>query len=112
MNPSRECGLCRISENEQPPIAALIGILPNIDNYRRTEIDKFGFKSEHFDGFDEMLHERLHILRETVNGCPACIMAALRQAKIPVPMATEFDYKKELEAFWKEQNTEREPYEY
>jgi hypothetical protein len=106
LNPNRVCGLCKIVGNKQSPIETLIAILPNIENYRSTVIDRYGFKSEYYDDFDTVLHGKLDILRETVDNCPACIMAALRQAKIPVPMVIGFNYKEELDTFWKEQNKE------
>ena len=39
-------------------------------------------------------------LKTLTRNCPACMLAALRQAKIPVPMIPEFDYTKECAAVW------------
>jgi hypothetical protein len=52
-------------------------------------------------------------LREAASGCPACILAALRQAKIPYSESTDlaFDFKVELDKFWQTANEERASYE-
>lgn len=96
-NPDRICGLCgEVAEliggkSEQRPISELVAALSE---------DKPNW------GFDE--------LRRLANNCPACILAALRQTPIRHGMSTEdwwewmgqfdFDFKKELDSFWQEQN--------
>lgn len=37
-------------------------------------------------------------LREACDNCPACILAAIRQRGIPVPMVTDFDWTDEMKA--------------
>lgn len=90
MNPDRECGLCRFDgEWEQKPMAELL------EAYGSGGLDK---------------------LRDATEGCPACILATLRQflaikeqLEEPVFMP-EFDFKKELASFWSDHNEERPDY--
>ena len=49
----------------------------------------------------------LPVLREAVGDCPACVMAALRQAKKPVPMAEGFDFSAEINTIFTNVNQER-----
>lgn len=44
-------------------------------------------------------------LREEVENCPACILAALRQKKIPVPIVDGFDFKAEMQAIFSDLNS-------
>lgn len=96
-NPNRVCGLCaEVAElvggkSEQKPISELVAVLSE---------DKLNY------GFAD--------LRDAANNCPACILAALRQTPIRDGMSTQdwwewmsqfdFDFKRELDSFWAEQN--------
>ena len=92
-NPNRVCGLCKNANIKQGPMADLMACL---------SLDKEGF------GMKE--------LRGLANECPACILAAIRQAKIqPVedyrengPLDYGFDFKAELASWWEEINAELE----
>lgn len=90
MNPNRKCRMCSHMEEEPQKVADLVVLLPI------PKIDEFGFASKETIA---AANEILPVLREKTHDCPACILAALRQAKIPAP-ATSFDYKKEVAAFW------------
>lgn len=99
MNPSRECGVCGLLEQSPESLESLIAILPDPADYAA---------SEHKGAFDPALtyaaNDALPRLREATNNCPACIMAAIRQAGIPVPMVNEFDWTKEMKDVWAEVN--------
>lgn len=110
LNPNRQCGMCDMVDSVQRPIAELIALLPdsapinqpvNQDNASYWDAER---------AFVEALKAAMPGLREATNGCPACIMAALRQAKIPVPMADGFDWTAEsksvLDAWREEHNAE------
>ena len=46
-------------------------------------------------------------LRELAENCPACIMAALRCKKIPVPMVESFKYTEEFKSAMDQANQNR-----
>ena len=85
LNPERKCGICLHAGLKQKPMADLKSAFGDCDMKR---------------------------LRELCEDCPACILAALRQAigKRTYEWETgdsnwpEFDFNKELQAFWSEQN--------
>lgn len=77
-NPSRVCGMCDMAEqvNELPALLAIF------DGYK----EEFDFPSEeahlaHKADFDA----RFAKLREAARGCPACILAVLRQRDAYAP---------------------------
>lgn len=94
-NPERVCGMCRAAELDQQSLATLIGALAA-------------------GGLDQ--------LRDFAMSCPACMLAAIRQAPdeafktiIPPPAFPEdarldprarigFEFRKECESFWREVN--------
>lgn len=92
-NPNRKCGMCSEAGLYQQPIEDLIKALGKGDK----------------EGVDN--------LREKADGCPACMLAAIRQSKLQFYDVDEdgyhgfyvdsFDYKKEKEEFWSELNDER-----
>ena len=106
MNPNRYCGFCHLRDLPQPDIKVLLAILPDPDAYK-TWCDYTG----EVTGFDACLGTSLDAkmakLREATENCPACIMAALRQKGIPVPMANGFSFSKESQAIWDEFNSAR-----
>lgn len=91
LNPNRECGLCSIMGEESAKIDILLNILPNPEPYKKP--DEFGWFE--WPGLAADVEKAMPELREKTQGCPACILAALRQKGIPVPLVTSFDYKKE-----------------
>lgn len=98
-NPNRVCGLCEyaIPALKQKPIAELVApmkqtILAELSN-----------------------DEGMAKLRELAEGCPGCILAAIRQSGIQKalydseygPPELKFDFKKELQAWWATENESR-----
>lgn len=49
-------------------------------------------------GGQNISKEGMDKLREATNGCPACMLAALRQTE--AHCTDDFDYKEEKKAFW------------
>jgi hypothetical protein len=98
LNPNRECRVCRMLFLTQKPIADLMALLPQ-------------WTLEHAAAFQYCdANVALPALREACGNCPACIMAALRQKRIPVPVATDFDFTGEMKAIWKKVTDERNCY--
>ncbi len=93
LNPNRECGMCQIEECDQPKISVLLECLPEPKPYEI--IDEYGYVC--YPGFDKATELAMPELRRLTGGCPACILSALRQKGIPVPMVESFNYKNESE---------------
>uniref|UniRef100_A0A6M3Y154 Uncharacterized protein n=1 Tax=viral metagenome TaxID=1070528 RepID=A0A6M3Y154_9ZZZZ len=68
------------------------------DNYNRWDEDSPYFQIA--DKLQDATAAALPALRKAAGDCPACIMAALRQAKIPVPMAEKFNFTAEMKNIW------------
>jgi hypothetical protein len=104
LNPNRECGMC----NKYPetfldppgvPLKKLIVSLPDPKIYLSVKL------GEPISG-TAMTREANAVLpkiREMSNNCPACILAALRQRGIPVPLVTDFNFKEESEKIFAEE---------
>jgi len=98
LNPNRTCRMCKMIAATQKPIAELVAILPNPENFINKHLDGISYT-----GLDTAAEKALPSLREKTEGCPACIMAALRQAKIPIPL-TSFNFTAECKTIWAEIN--------
>lgn len=86
MNPDRVCRMHKFCEDSQKPMQEMIEAI-SISNHEE------GFKK----------------LRELVDGCPVCILAALRQSK---SYEFDFDFKKECTEFWNMHNDVQDQHEY
>lgn len=99
MNPGRDCRVCGLMGGSvkigAEKMAALVAILPAYVEY---DGDGWGNPTPAYSAFCKALPEAIPALRAATDNCPACIMAALRLAKIPVPMVNEFDFKAEMRA--------------
>ncbi len=100
LNPDRTCGMCKLAGELQPNLKTAMDILPDPKEYAKE--DEYGFIS--YDGLEEPVDKILQELRDFVGNCPTCIMAALRQKGIPVPIAKNFKFKSECDDVWAEFN--------
>ena len=82
MNPNRLCRMCKLKGGTQISISRLVALLPKYNGLSKN--------------YCKALEEAMIKLRRETQNCPACILAALRQAGIPMIMV-EFDYKQEVE---------------
>jgi len=111
--PDRVCGLCLHCGEVQPELSTLTGFidtyckdLPRYDIYADDGIRRIRDRemlSVSGDKLDPMVEE----LTELANHCPACILAALRQAKTET--YSNFKFKESMDAWWAEENANREP---
>lgn len=116
LNPQRECGICGFLCTGGTPLAELLALLPDPAKFKRMESwdagDEFGGSGEYEVSDDDGLCDAVHVvlpkLRELTEDCPACILAALRQKGIPVPIITEFDWTKEFAAAQARMNEHRQ----
>jgi len=90
MNPNRLCRMCKLKGGTQISISRLVALLPKYKVSTNTEDN--GLSKNYCKALEEAM---IKLRRETQN-CPACILAALRQAGIPM-ILVEFDYKQEVE---------------
>ncbi len=100
MNPNRQCGMCRFLDQTQSNLDEAMNILPDPEKYYKE--DAFGTGG--YENLDKAVEEIMQTLRDFVGNCPACILAALRQKKIPVPLVLSFDFSKECKEAWAEFN--------
>ena len=106
MNPNRICRVCKMIEGVQVPIAELVALLPRLDDY--PEANQFELGNKACEAIDAAIPK----LRAACSNCPACILAALRQAKISVPLANGFNFTSEMKDVWADINeANREEYE-
>ena len=91
MNPNRVCGMCAADQGrwpaEYPTVASLI------------EAAKKDSESHKIDGdLEWQVHDHKHLL-EVSDGCPACMMAGIRQSGLDIGRFA-FDYKQQHKEFW------------
>lgn len=109
LNPDRACRVCNLL-GSAPDLQELIRMLPDPTAYNsNTTIAHSGEESEH-SKLVAQLDQIYPAFREVAQGCPACMMAALRQKKIPVPMMESFDFKKEMSSIFSEINENNRDY--
>ena len=107
LNPNRVCNVYKLIDTEQRPMKELVAFFAGLGP---SGVDEF-MGAVWLNTDIEGVAIALKALREECNNCPACIMAALRQAKIPVPLAKSFNFTDEMAAVWRDVNeTGREPY--
>lgn len=103
-NPNRICGMCVALEHKQPPLSDLIAILPNSSALTDTRTDEEAWNLV-LSPLDKALKAALPLLRARAGNCPACILAALRQAKISLPLEG-FDFSAECKQAFEKSNEE------
>lgn len=122
LNPARDCRVCGLIGASMhvgaERMAALVAMLPDATEYNTAAMfsgcDCPSWIDGHAEGCKDPyvrlareLSKAMLVLRKEVDNCPACIMAALRQAKIPVPMADGFDFKSEMQNIFAERAPQR-----
>ena len=108
-NPDRFCGMCKMQDLKQPSLQDMKALLPNPDTYAKQS--EYGIGVEYV-GLDVAVEEVMEKFREAAGFCPACIMAALRQKGIPVPLVTSFNFTAECKEWWAEFNEANRDYDY
>jgi len=88
-NPNRVCRVCECGGIDAKPLAELIA-------FAKTAVDA--------NGFEGILSDQQEAkLREMAGDCPCCLLATLRQSSV---VMHDFDFAKEMKAFWKMYNEE------
>ncbi len=105
LNPDRVCKMCvKMGHEATPAIETLLAVLP-------SPPDVMDWDAE--EAFKVLVEAAMPKLRELTDNCPVCIMAALRQKKIPVPIVLSFKFKDEIAEIFKginEEEAERDYY--
>ncbi len=108
LNPDRDCRVCGLIGASMKVGAArmaeLVALLPKYVPY---EGDSWGNATPAYIAFCDSLTAAMPALRKETDNCPACIMAAIRQAGIPVPMVDDFDFKREMMAIFNDRAPEQ-----
>jgi len=107
MNPMRKCGFCEYAGVDNVSIIdSLKALKQDIIEYKKihpfiksTTIDTLDWRGNH-ETLEMMVCYSVPInnLRDATDGCPACMLAAIRQSGMHKHI--EFDFKKEKEMFW------------
>ncbi len=117
LNPARVCRMCvKLAEGSQANMAAMLALLPDpaafMKHFHEERDGAFLVAPARVglddDGIRVALATAMPQLRELVNGCPVCIMAAFRQRKIPLPLAEDFNFTQEMDSIWADINAERD----
>jgi hypothetical protein len=89
--------MCKAAEQKQPSLAMLLSMLPNPDMVdTRTDDEMWNGSAS---PLERTLKDVLPLLRKEANNCPVCILVALRQKQISLPV-DGFDYSEECKQFW------------
>jgi len=105
-NPDRECEMCQHTElgHHEIPMSKLVAMLPRKADFEETfdeTDDEFSYSHVMYPGLGEAIEKAMDALRDCVGNCPACILAALRQADLCDQVGPEvFDYKGEKKNLW------------
>ena len=95
-NPNRDCGMCKMSELEQPNLVELIAII-------KADLDIANVES---DEYTNIMNKVIKKLRSATEGCPACMLAAIRQSGAYIV----FNFMAEKQAWWDQYNNDQREY--
>jgi len=104
MNPNRECGMCKMMGYNQPDLAEIIALLPEMVTVEREDFNGCAIGTEIEELSAKEIKQSLDMVREKTNNCPACILAVYRQAGIYLSLLEDFDFKEECKDSWAEFN--------
>lgn len=101
-NPARVCGMCKLIPQEQPNLESLVALLPTVEQQKEVVRADGGYQS--FDSFQPIPSSVVDALRDAAGGCPACMLAAIRQRGLPVATAIGFDFTADCKEIWSDVN--------
>lgn len=118
MNPARACRVCNLIINglsteeleAMKPLAEMVAMMPDPAPYQALS---FGdeLEREH-SALIAALVAVLPALRLAAGGCPACMLAAIRQSKNYVAMVDGFNFSGEMKDIFDAANSERAEQDY
>jgi hypothetical protein len=92
-NPNRKCRICALAPFDPMPLSGLIGLCQKVATCN-------GGPDPEGPGYYTIDAAGLAQLREAADGCPVCMFAAMRQAKVWPAYPLEFKLKEELAPVW------------
>lgn len=96
-NPNRHCGMCYAAGNSQPEMSELVALASPLGLFWTEDRDETPYYNS--AEAKECAKCLLPELMEAADNCPACVLAALAQNKVPAK-DIGFDFEKEKTAFW------------
>lgn len=105
-NPNRICRMCPLVPNEQRPLAEMLSEVGDCSAaiHWKPDGDEDGFSVIHQSATSEALER----IRKAAGGCPACMMTIIKALTKNEGWFDGFDFKKERDAMFKEDNSWRE----
>ena len=103
LNPNRKCSVCALQEGwaeDHQGLAEIIALIP-LPNFEQLGPLWHEYYQEH-------LLPKMPEIRAAAANCPACLMAAFRQSRIPLSMLPCFNFTEEMEVIFKRKNEERQ----
>lgn len=98
MNPNRACRMCDLVDGNHAPMATLLALIP------APMPTEYGGLC--LDG--EQIEASLAALRTASGNCPACILAALRQAAVVGMFSGKFSYQAEAQSIFAKLSQEQQ----
>jgi len=92
LNRNRSCAVCSLQQGWAEDHQGLSEIIKLVPIPNRTP---FGDIVNSY--YEEVLKPKMPEIRAAAANCPACIMAALRLSKIPVPIVECFNFTEEMQ---------------
>lgn len=109
-NPERVCRFCLFMENGQAKMSDMLAIIGDSSQFHDEKTSECGFVSRTWNS--DKLNSVLKLLRDATDSCPFCILSAFRQAGIPVPEVTDFNYAKERQSALDDMDASRREQDY
>jgi len=97
MNPDRYCRMCNAFSKHQ-------GLQDATDILRKNAVPGIEWEDQVRDYIDQNGPQVIERVRDTLENCPACILAALRQANVHVSPVL-FNFATEAETYLKEKQS-------
>jgi hypothetical protein len=101
MNPDRKCRMCNYTEGGASLAELKALLIPFLKS--KTETSEFDSTCRVSSFTDEQLAELRAELYDAADGCPNCILAAIRQSGL-VSYELGWDYKIAINDFWSNRN--------
>lgn len=104
LNPDRKCGLCDRKGVYKKGIKFIDKAFKKLMSHR---INDGGISGEHDRKFEDAIKKLSDELE-----CPVCVFSVLRQSKEGISCWGSYDFKMEMQKYWKEKAEEEEEREY
>lgn len=109
LNSNRRCRVCKkIKGSDSPNLTGheMVAMLPNVKHFENIDNSwEASYLSLNEMELCAAIEPKIQALRDAVDNCPVCLLAAFRQAKIPLyAIRGIFKYTDEMKSFWDDYN--------